>query len=204
LPETLKITNSSYISECHFTTGRGADRGDAMKTVLALFLAFFPLVAFAQNQGTAAAAGCGPRGIKFDVKKDKHNHSLGQPSEGKALVYFLEDDSMFASILKPTTRVGVDGTWAGATHGDSYFYFSVDPGEHHLCASWQYAGNWSVAHDTAAVHFTARTGDVFYFLVRNIYSKEWLASIDLEPVDRDEAVLLMSTFSFSSSRPKPD
>ena len=177
-----------------------------MKIALALLLAVFPLAAFAQNKAivTAAAAGCGPGETNFDVKRDKHGHTLGQPPEGKALVYFLEDDSMFASIFKPTTRVGIDGAWTGATHGDSYFYFSVDPGEHHLCASWQSTGNWGVAHNTAAVHFTAHAGDVFYFRVRNIHSKEWLASIDLEPVDSDEAVLLMSTFSFSSSRPKSD
>jgi len=177
-----------------------------MKTALALLLVLLPAPALAQATATAtaASAGCGDSAAKFDVKNDRHKHPLRQPAEGKALVYFLEDDSMFASVFKPTTRVGVDGSWVGATHGDSYFYFSVDPGEHHLCAGWQSEENWNFAHQAAAAHFTARAGDVFYFRVRNIYSKEWLASIDLEPVDSDEAVLLMSTFSFSSSRPKPD
>jgi hypothetical protein len=36
-----------------------------------------------------------------------------------------------------TVRIGLDGTWAEASHGKSYFAFSVTPGEHHLCANWQ-------------------------------------------------------------------
>lgn len=174
-----------------------------MKIATTLLFLLLPCLAFAQSSATAAAAACGDDTAKFDVKTDKHNHPNSQPTEGKALVYFLEDDSMFASIFKPTTRVGLDGAWTGATHGDSYFYFSVEPGEHHLCASWQSAENWNFAHRAAAAHFTAHTGDIFYFRVRNIYSKEWLASIDLEPVDSDEALFLMSTFPFATSRPRP-
>lgn len=174
-----------------------------MKIFPVLFLSALATPSLAQstpNAPTSAASACGSADVNFEVKADKHRHPLGQPTADKALVYFIEDDSLFASIFKPITRVGLDGSWTGATHGESYFYFLVGPGEHHVCASTQSEANWDPHRKTAAAHFTAHAGDVFYFRVRNIWSKEWLASIDLEPVDSDEALLLMSTFSFSTSR----
>jgi len=57
---------------------------------------------------------------------------------------------------QPTTRAGVDGEWVGVAEGFSYFIFSVYPGEHHLCASWQtWVGSGvDAAHKTAAARFT--------------------------------------------------
>src|SRR5208283_5801278 len=109
-----------------------------MKLLLALLL--FALPAFAQTTATPAAApGCGSEDYKFDVKTDKGKHPQFQPDSSKALLYFIEDDSNFESIPKPTTRIGLNGQWIGATHGNSYFSISVNPGEHHLCAGWQTA-----------------------------------------------------------------
>jgi hypothetical protein len=31
--------------------------------------------------------------------------------------------------------MGLDGEWVGATQRNSYFSLSVDPGEHHVCAT---------------------------------------------------------------------
>jgi hypothetical protein len=110
-----------------------------MKVAVALFLLAPP--AFAQNVPASSEVPpwCGAKQAKFDVKTDKGQHPAVHPSEGKALVYFVEDDTEFGSFPKPTTRAGLDGKWVGATHGNSYIYFSVDPGERHLCASWQAA-----------------------------------------------------------------
>ena len=60
-----------------------------------------------------------------------------QSAASGAVVYFIENDAEFTSTPKPTTRMGIDGRWVGATHGNSYLFMTVDPGEHHLCASWQ-------------------------------------------------------------------
>jgi hypothetical protein len=137
------------------------------------------------------------------VKTDDNKHPAGQPDAGKALVYFIEDDSDFGSFPKPTTRAGVDGSWVGATHGDSYFFFSVDPGEHHLCASWQTAIIVGQGHKAAAAHFTAEAGNVYFFRVRNCWHRDHgVAEIDFAPVDSDEGLLLASKFSLSTSHPK--
>jgi hypothetical protein len=77
---------------------------------------------------------CG--GAQFEVTTLKSQHPVVQPDAEKAVVYFIEDDdSAYPWGRKPTIRAGLDGSWVGATHSNSFFYFSVAPGEHHLCAN---------------------------------------------------------------------
>jgi len=107
-----------------------------MRTALIIFLMASAVLAQAQTGETRLAPSCGPDEVAFEVKTDKRSHPMGQAVAGKALVYFFEHD-WYRGYSRPTTRLGVDGGWVGATSGNSYFYFSVDPGEHHICASWQ-------------------------------------------------------------------
>lgn len=173
-----------------------------MKTILLLFL--FASPAFAQSAPTVATApGCGASSTAFSVKTNKNQHPFAQPDAGKALVYFIEDDSNFNAGGKPTVRAGLDGAWVGATHGSSYFYFPVDVGEHHLCASWQ--GKYMQAY-AAAADFTAKAGDLYFFRVRDTF--QWpkggdlVRKMDLKPVNSDEGQLLASKYSFSTSHTK--
>lgn len=170
-----------------------------MKSTFVLILVFCAATALAQ---TAEAPGCGPANVKFDVKTDKNQHPVAQPEGGKALVYFIEDDSEFQSHPKPTTRIGVDGKWVTANKGNSFSYFFLDPGEHHLCSSPQ---SFELSHEitTAAAHFTAEDGKVYYFAVKN----RWLLGsmimhVELTPLDSDEGQLLASKYALSSSHPK--
>jgi hypothetical protein len=170
-----------------------------------LVVVLFATAAFAQTSAdtVAAAPGCGAANIKFDVKTGKSQHPPAQIESGKALVYFLEDDTDFDSFPKPTTRIGLDGSWVGANHGNSYFYFSVDPGEHHLCASWQSFVAIGARETSAAAHFTAEAGQVYYFRVRNKALREHGAPhLDLSPLDSDEGQLLAGQYAFSESHPK--
>ena len=174
-----------------------------MKRALVFFLLALPV--FAQNKltDTALTPACGPDDAKFAVKTAKSGRPAIQPDEGKALVIFVEDDSEFASHPKPTTRTGLDGNWIGATHGNSYFSFSVDPGEHHLCASWQTSIIVGQGHKTAAAHFTAEAGTVYYFRAKNTWARDvGTADISLKPLDSDEGQLLTSKFSLSTFHPK--
>ena len=179
-----------------------ASGGIDMKAAAAVVL--LASSAFAQNlaTGTAVAPGCGPDQSKFAVNTE-NRHPVAQPAPGKALLYFLEDDRWFRSAPKPTTRFGIDGKWVGATHGNSYFYVSAEPGEHHLCASWQTTVLVGQGHQAAAAHFTAETGQTYYFRMSNAWrSEHGPAKVELEPLDSDEAQLLMTKFSFSASHPK--
>jgi hypothetical protein len=175
----------------------------AMIKVNFLFATFLlTSLAFAQSDGSVGALGCGAPDAKFDVRTEKEQHST-QPEAGKALVYFLQDDSDFNSRPRPTTRMGIDGTWVGATQSNSYFYFSVDPGVHHLCASWQTTVVLGQGHKTAAAHFTAEANGVYYFEVKDTWWRDGgSAGIHLKPLDSDEGQLMASKFSVSISQPK--
>jgi len=177
-----------------------------MKTLLMMFLVASSVIAQDQAQERRLAPSCGPEQVKFDVKTEKHPPAMAQPDPGKARVYFIEDNSSFQSAPRPTTRAGVDGEWVGAARGNSYFFFSVDPGEHHLCASWQ---TWvgpgvDVAHKTAAAHFTAVSGGVYYFRVTNFFIRDLHRppTIKLELLDSDEGQLLTNTYALSTFQQK--
>ena len=178
-----------------------------------LFILFLGVsILFPPKARAQSGPGCGPATAKFDVSTDKDQRSAPPGEPGKALVFFLQDDLKFDSAPRPTTRFGVDGTWVGATHANSYFYVYVDPGEHHLCANWQsihvpsYIG---AKRSTAAAHFTAEAGKSYFFRARDIARTDHPGGpvvsepeVLLEPVDSDEAQVLMGTFSFSSSHQK--
>ena len=177
-----------------------------MRIALPVLLLCFATPAFGQAPPieTASSLGCGDPNIKFDVKTDRSQHPFAKPDPGKALVYVLQDDSRFFSNPRPTTRFGMDRAWVGATQSNAYFYVSVDPGEHHLCAFWQSTiETGPLAPSAAALHFTAQAGNTYFFIVRDRWSKtELLGFLKLKPVDSDEAQLLMTDFGFSTSHEK--
>ena len=179
-------------------------RGKNVKVSLSILVLLCAAPVFAQNQPniTSTPPVCGPDGSRFNVKTESRQHPTGQPAAGKALVYFLEDDDNFNSVPKPTTRMSVDGSWAGATHGNSYFYVSVDPGEHHLCAVWQSAVDFSSGRQSALAHFTADSGGVYYFRVENSWGVSGVPSVTMRAVSADEGQRLVSRFALSTSTPK--
>lgn len=158
------------------------------------------------QSGSLGAPGCGPANIKFDVETDRNQHTVPNPEPGKALVVFLQDDEHFGAVPRPTTRFGVDGAWVGATHKNSYFYVPINPGEHHLCASWQLREISNPdARPTAAAHFTAEAGKIYYFRARDVMILGSPGAtgpdVELEPVDSDEAGVLLNSFALSRSQP---
>lgn len=157
-----------------------------------------------------AEAACGPFNSKFVVKTQAGPHTLRQPDPGKALVYVVEEQK-FKAVLDVAARVGLDGTWVGANRGDSYFVFSVEPGEHHLCTDWisSFLPNGRIVPLAPLI---AEVGKTYYFRVRTsggpgaLGDGRWqsadAATIDLDPVNSDEAKLLIASSLLSVSHPK--
>ncbi len=178
-----------------------------MKRMLALSLfVMLAVPVFAQDQATAArtAAGCGAENIQFDVKTDKSQHPQGQVAEGKALVYVFEAERSDAGSLKigaATIRIGLDGQWVGANHGNTYFYFQVDPGVHNLCANWQSTFG-RISKLASAVSLTAETGQVYYFQTKVDERTHDNPAVWMEAVDPAEAKLLIASASLSNFHPK--
>jgi len=170
---------------------------------IALAFLFLASTAFAQSQ---PATSCGPDNVKFDGKVQYVYQPLPQPEPGKALVYVIEVfERPSGEILTPTIRVGLDGSWVGANHGTSYLYFSVDPGEHHLCTNWQSALK-RLSSQHSLTSFTAEAGKTYFFRVQTHVESEGRGSgvwyIDLQPVDADEGKYLIASSPMSVSQPK--
>jgi len=146
---------------------------------------------------TRALAACGPDDFQFDVKTDKHRHPIAQPETGKATVYVIEDQGPECVFCAATIRLGMDGAWVGANHGRSYFFFTVQAGEHHLCADWQRLP--PVDKVVSLAHFTAEAGKTYYFSTR--LTSGYAGSgylLDLQPMDSDEAQFLIASYAFST------
>jgi hypothetical protein len=146
-----------------------------------------------------SAPGCGPDKVKFEVTLAKPSDPAPAPELGKALVVFLQDSGSKYPEGTPLTQYGIDGAWVGAIQGDAYFSVSVAPGEHHLCSNWQS----KLAHvgdprATAALHFTAEAGKTYFFCTKYpVLDLVWF-----DPLDSDEAHLLMATFLRATFRVK--
>lgn len=152
--------------------------------------------AFAQVSPAAAPAACGPTKVIFNVKLDESQHALAQPEPGKALVYFIQEKG--ADTFAVTTPIGLDGAWVGANKNNSYFATSVQPGEHHVCASVQsFRG-----HPVGLVHFTAEAGIIYYFSARVIFGEATNPYLFLGAVDSDQAKYLIASDPLSISNPK--
>lgn len=178
-----------------------------MKAMLVVSLFVLSAVpALAQDSAMAArtAAGCGSDNPQFDVKTDKSQHPLGQVPDGKALVYIFESEKTDADLFKigaVTIRVGLDGQWIGANHGNTYFYFAVDPGDHNICANWQ-SSLTRLSKLASAASLTAEPGQSYYFQARVDERSHDTPAIWLEPVDPAEAKILISSASLSTFKAK--
>jgi hypothetical protein len=164
-----------------------------MKLPLLLLFLVMSIPAVGQSADATYQQACGPKDAKFAVEKVK-GQSPTAPKPGKALVYFIqkETDPIF------TTRVGLDGAWAGVLQHDSYIFVSVAPGEHHACMATQDRTN----PGAELVHFTAEAGKVYYYLVRGIVGGGF-ATMEFGPADRDEALYLIASDPQSVATPKP-
>jgi hypothetical protein len=185
-----------------------------MDKKLALVLIILAATAWAQDNSAAQreAAGCGPNQAKFDVKREAHVHSTGRPDPGKALVYVFGDSELDHAAIHIgglITRVGVDGTWAGAYEYKSYTYFAVDPGEHRLCTSQQSLVK-SRTDNASAITFTAEEGKVYYFRTQpsptavadSTVSGVPNGQVELAALDPAQAQLMIPKWAYSTSQPK--
>ncbi|MGO9087142.1 MAG: DUF2846 domain-containing protein [Candidatus Sulfotelmatobacter sp.] len=165
------------------------------------------LLAFsAYAQETPAAphwqAACGPIGVNFDTEASTAQPPA-QPDPGKALVFVAEDFTQVqAGVGSPRIKVALDGTWIGATHGKSFLFFQVAPGEHHLCIKWQ-SGLERFSKLASFAHLTADPGKTYYFRSRITFSSQWATEyLDLDALDPDEGQYMVATSSLVASHAK--
>ena len=166
----------------------------------ASFFAATPVFAQAP-EATLLARACGPGTVNFGATADTSQHPLAQPQAGKATVYLVGSFVAVDSLAEPLVKVGVDGSWVGAIRGNSYIFFSVDPGDHHICANWQ-SGLLTPSRLFALASFTAEAGKTYYFRARTLNEDNRAYSLGLEAADNDEGQYLVASSAFSKSHPK--
>jgi hypothetical protein len=164
--------------------------------ILAMLLCAGALPTLAQSQVAVerGAAGCGPE-QQFDVKLDGTVHSAAQPEAGKGLIYVFED--VFAG---QTLRIGADGSWVGATKPKSYVYFSLAPGEHHVCTDWQTSVISKPAQRVGgAITVNVEAGKTYF--LRTV-SDAASGRVLLETIDDADGHFLISCSFLSSAKAK--
>jgi len=183
-----------------------------MKTAIAflcLGLAAFALQkeGWGQQPGqNRLASACGPANANYKVSLDRSQHGPTTPETGKALVYFIHDSGIPEQIFwsgkvtlgYPTTKYGVDGSWVGADHGDSWFAVAVTPGEHHVCTLLQSS---FVGQRVELAHFAVEAGKSYYFRTQLVTSGS-VELLELERIDSDEAGYMISEYPMARSTPK--
>jgi hypothetical protein len=175
-----------------------------MRTEFGILLLCFSLLPVAQARTNDLPDSCGTDKVNFDVKLEKDRPLLTGPESGKAQVVFIEtlDKAGTCFHCISTTRVGVDGTWAGANQGDSYFAISVLPGEHNLCADVQSKpGRLQLGMNT----LIAEPGKIYYYKLKlvwdNLDGPSPYSDLELVPIGADEAKYRLKMSALSTSAP---
>lgn len=176
------------------------------QTIFGLLVLSSALIAYpaSAQQTSSPTNACDNTAAKFDVKPSTAA-SPSLPEAGKALVIFIEKDLTTRTLITPSTLVGVDGRWIGATHGNSNFFFSVDPGIHHVCALTKFGGVGG--EGVALMHFTAEAGGVYYLEGRNTRVgssglSHDLVDVSLFRIDVDEGKFLSANTTLVTSQRK--
>jgi hypothetical protein len=170
-----------------------------MKVLFALILFAWPCWAQSYVPPIDPQAACGASDVNFQVKSDYQGKHLPEVAAGKAVVYFVQTQKI-AAINHITAKIGLDGAWVGANQGDSYFFITVDPGEHHVCARWQ--SDFARLQEVSLNNLTAESGKTYYFLARITGDGQGVYSLDLVKLNGDEAQMLIAKSPFSISRAK--
>jgi hypothetical protein len=172
-----------------------------MKLSLLAFFLCAVLACAGQVWATNLPDSCGDDKVKFDVKTEKGQPVPAGPAEGKAQIVFIESENqMVVPFHDATVRFGVDGAWVGANYGDSYFALTVEPGVHHLCASWQ--SDLSLKKNVAVTSFTAEPGQVYYFAAQVTVNSRTSITFGLSQLNEDEGKYRLKTLKLSTSKPK--
>ncbi len=171
-----------------------------MRFLLAVLLFAPPCFAQSKVPVVNPEAACGNNDVEFSVKPDPRGQIPAAADSGKALVYFVETQKIDDLVGNVTAKIAVDGAWVGANQGDSFFFVSVAPGEHHLCASWQ--SSLSSRQQVSLNNLAAEVGKTYYFRIRITGDDRSGYSFDLLKINSDEAQLLIARSPYSISRAK--
>lgn len=164
-----------------------------MKNLVFLFLANVVFVhfvmsgaAFAQTDAKGSAdaekqkrmelriKACGTESVNYKASTDKKQHPMPEVPADKAMIYVMRT---FALGWKIHSKLAVDGKWMGVNRGGTYFFFTLEPGEHYFCSE-------SENQDYLALKVEAGKT---YYLKQRAQPGIWKARTDLAVIDEEKA-----------------
>lgn len=116
---------------------------------------------------------CGPSDLQHSQRADKSQHPTPAPPPDKALVYVVRPTKAGSAVQ---TKLSVDREWKGVNRGNTYFFFTLDPGRHHFC---------SQAENRSVLSLTVEAGKTYY-IQQKMRMGVWKARNKLEVLDEGE------------------
>jgi hypothetical protein len=173
-----------------------------MLRILSAFLLSAFLVCAGQAAANTLPDSCGDDKVKFDVSTQEGQPLPPAPPEGKAQIILIQTENQMVTLAGDATiRFGMDGSWVGANYGNSYFALTVEPGVHHLCASWQSVwGRLKKNVDLAL--FTAEPDQTYYFAAQVTVTSRENVTFALSQLNEDEGKYRLKLSKLSASNSK--
>lgn len=109
---------------------------------------------------------CGTESVNYTAHTDKKSHPTPDAPADKAMIYILRPTIIGYKI---NSKLAVDGVWMGVNRGRTYFYFTLDPGEHYFC---------SEAENQDYLALKVEAGKT-YFLQQKVEAGIWKARTNL-------------------------
>jgi hypothetical protein len=152
------------------------------------------------TQAVTLPGSCGKPDAGFDIKTQKNPAAPVAPQPGQSTLVFVQRNS--GCIGCSVVRIGLDGAWAGANRGNSYFTVAVEPGDHHVCAWWD-APLARMESRIGLTNLAAGPDQVYYYeIVVAKYGNSGAPFMRLKPLSPDMGAFLASRSSLSTATPK--
>ncbi|MGB7207222.1 MAG: DUF2846 domain-containing protein [Pyrinomonadaceae bacterium] len=117
---------------------------------------------------------CGTESVNYKPTTDKKQHPIPDAPADKAMIYVMRTTILGYKIH---SKLAVDGKWMGVNRGKTYFFFTLDPGEHFFC---------SEAENQDYLALTVEAGKTYY-LKQRVEPGIWKARTDLAVIDEEKA-----------------
>jgi hypothetical protein len=116
---------------------------------------------------------CGTEQVNYEAKTDKTDRPLPEQPADKALIYVVRTAIIGYKIH---SKLAVDGKWVGVNRGATYFYLTLDAGEHFFCSE-------SENQDYLALKVEAGKT---YYLKQQVEMGMWKARTNLTILNEEE------------------
>jgi hypothetical protein len=171
-----------------------------MKTSTVILSCCMVLAPPALALATTLPDSCGKPEAALDVQTQKNPAAPVNSQPGKSTLVFVQRNS--ACLGCSVVRVGLDGAWAGANKGNSYFSVAVEPGDHHVCAWWD-APLARMESRIGLTDLESAPNRTYYFeVVVAKYGDSGAPFMKLKALSPDMGAFLASRSSLSIATPK--